>query len=177
MICPSCKGENAPRALQCAHCRAALPKADDRVGPHPDQEDRTIDGPAPSARPRPQEGPNVSILSKTPSETFAVGELSEGQTKELIPAGEFFDVAIALVAIDTNLELVGREKVYELGEDGSAKIHPLPPDKRGSSNTGPNDKQKLKSKNFTGTLYLHSRTYSGLLTLSWDSTGCQSLLM
>jgi hypothetical protein len=29
------------------------------------------------------------------AETFAVSELSEGQTKELIPAGEFFDVAIA----------------------------------------------------------------------------------
>jgi serine/threonine protein kinase/tetratricopeptide (TPR) repeat protein len=74
MICPSCKGENAPRALQCAHCGAALPKADDRLGPHPDQEDRTIDGPAPSARPRPQEGPNVSILSKTPSGTLPAGE-------------------------------------------------------------------------------------------------------
>jgi eukaryotic-like serine/threonine-protein kinase len=74
MICPSCKGENAPRALQCAHCGAALPKGDDRFGPHQDQEDRTIDGPAPSARPRPQEGPNVSILSKTPSGTLPAGE-------------------------------------------------------------------------------------------------------
>jgi eukaryotic-like serine/threonine-protein kinase len=74
MICPSCKGENAPRALQCAHCGAALPKADDRLGPHLDQEDRTIDGPAPSARPRPQESPNVSILSKTPSGTLPAGE-------------------------------------------------------------------------------------------------------
>jgi hypothetical protein len=62
------------------------------------------------------------------AETFAVGELSEGQTKELIPAGKFFDVAIALVAIDANLKLVGREKVHELREDGSAKIHPLPPE-------------------------------------------------
>jgi eukaryotic-like serine/threonine-protein kinase len=74
MICPSCKGENAPRALQCAHCGAALPKADDRLGPHLAQEDRTIDGPAPSARARPQESPNVSILSKTPSGTLPAGE-------------------------------------------------------------------------------------------------------
>jgi hypothetical protein len=62
------------------------------------------------------------------AETFAVGELSEGQTKELIPAGEFFDVAIALVAIDANLKLVGREEIHELREDGSAKIHSLPPE-------------------------------------------------
>ena len=62
------------------------------------------------------------------AETFAIGELSEGQTKELIPAGEFFDVAIALVAIDANLKLVGREEIHELREDGSAKIHSLPPE-------------------------------------------------
>jgi hypothetical protein len=61
-------------------------------------------------------------------ETFAIGELNEGQTKELIPAGKFFDVAIALVAIDANLKLIGREEVHELREDGSAKIHSLPPE-------------------------------------------------
>jgi hypothetical protein len=48
------------------------------------------------------------------AETFAVGELSEGQTKKLIPAGEFFDVAIALVAIDANLKLLGGEEFHEL---------------------------------------------------------------
>src|SRR5450755_2074868 len=39
------------------------------------------------------------------AENFAAGELSEAQTKELIPAGKFFDVAIALVAINANLKL------------------------------------------------------------------------
>jgi hypothetical protein len=65
------------------------------------------------------------------AEAFAVGELSKGQTKELIPAGEIFDVAIALVLIDTNLKLVGGEEVHELREDGSAKIHLLPPEQAG----------------------------------------------
>jgi hypothetical protein len=65
------------------------------------------------------------------AETFAVGELSKGQTKELIPAGEIFDVAIALVSIDANLKLVGREEIHELGENGSAKIHLLPPEQVG----------------------------------------------
>ena len=35
-------------------------------------------------------------------ETFAIGELSKGQTEELIPSGEIFDVAIALVPIDAS---------------------------------------------------------------------------
>jgi hypothetical protein len=65
------------------------------------------------------------------AETFAVGELSKGQTKELIPAGEIFDVAIALVSIDANLKLVGGEEVHELRKDGAAKIHLLPPEQAG----------------------------------------------
>src|SRR6266853_1114702 len=65
------------------------------------------------------------------AETFAVGELSKGQTEELIPAGEIFDVAIALVAIDANLKRVGWEEVHKLRKDGSAKIHLLPPEHAG----------------------------------------------
>jgi hypothetical protein len=62
------------------------------------------------------------------AKTFAIGDLSKGQTKELIPAGEIFDVTIALVPIDTNLKLVGWEKVHELRENGSALVHLLPPE-------------------------------------------------
>jgi hypothetical protein len=40
-----------------------------------------------------------------------IGELGEEQTKELIPTGEVLDVTIALVAIDANLKLVGREEI------------------------------------------------------------------
>ena len=36
------------------------------------------------------------------AETIAVGDVSEGPIKELIPAGESFDVAIELVAIVEN---------------------------------------------------------------------------
>ena len=62
------------------------------------------------------------------AQIFPVGELSEGQKKELIPAGEYSDSAIALVAISGNLKLVGREEVHEMRKAGSAKIHPLPPE-------------------------------------------------
>jgi len=41
------------------------------------------------------------------AEAFAIGGLSKSQTEELIPAGEIFDVAIALVALDANLKLLG----------------------------------------------------------------------
>jgi hypothetical protein len=66
------------------------------------------------------------------AETFAIGELGKGQAKELIPAGKIFDVAIALVSIDTNLKLVGGEEVHELRKNGSAKIHLLPPEQAGT---------------------------------------------
>ena len=62
------------------------------------------------------------------AEAFAVGELREGQRKERISAGEFFGVTIALVAVDANLELLGREKVDELRENGLTKIRAQPPE-------------------------------------------------
>ena len=62
------------------------------------------------------------------AKTFAVGELSKGQGKKLIPTRELLDVTIALVSIDANLKLVGREKFRELRKDGSTKIHRLPPE-------------------------------------------------
>mgnify|MGYP001328468049 FL=1 len=65
------------------------------------------------------------------AKTFAVGELSKGQTQELIPAGEILDVAIAVVTIDAKLKLVGRKQVHQLRENGSAKIHQLPPEQAG----------------------------------------------
>jgi hypothetical protein len=65
------------------------------------------------------------------AEAFAISELGKGQTEELIPAGEIFDVAIALVPIDANLKLVGGEEVLELRGNGSALIHPLPPEQTG----------------------------------------------
>ena len=65
------------------------------------------------------------------AETFAIGELSKDQTKELVPARKLFDVAIALVAIDANLKLVSGKELHELRENRSAQIHPLPPERSG----------------------------------------------
>ncbi len=65
------------------------------------------------------------------AEAFAIGELSEGQTEELIPTGEIFDVAIALVPIDANLKLVGWEELHELRENSSSLVHLLPPEQAG----------------------------------------------
>src|SRR5439155_4339671 len=65
------------------------------------------------------------------AETFAIGELSKRQTKELLPAREIFDVAIALVPLDANLKLVGGEEVHELRENRSALVHLQSPEQAG----------------------------------------------
>jgi hypothetical protein len=61
------------------------------------------------------------------AQAAAISELSEQQAKELIPTREVLDVTIALVAIDANLKLVGREEIQKLSENTAAKIHLLPP--------------------------------------------------
>ena len=90
MICPSCKGENPALAIRCRHCEAVLQasgtvKSEDsgkrssgesdsnplaNIPPStrwdPDA-DRRIDSPVLSAGSQAKEGPNVSIISKTPS--------------------------------------------------------------------------------------------------------------
>ena len=65
------------------------------------------------------------------AEAFAIGELSKGQTEKLIPTGEIFDVAIALVPIDANLKLVGWEELHELRENSSSLVHLRPPEQAG----------------------------------------------
>jgi len=65
------------------------------------------------------------------AQAAAIGQLSEQQTKELIPTREVFDVTIALIAIDTKLKLVSREEIQELRENTAAKIHGLPPARAG----------------------------------------------
>src|SRR5580704_10148279 len=90
MICPSCKENNPALAVRCGYCGAVLdpskagkameshvPEAPKDGGDKPNQSsgsrpssrmdrqiDRTIDS---VAGPRAQDGPGVSILSKTPS--------------------------------------------------------------------------------------------------------------
>jgi hypothetical protein len=61
------------------------------------------------------------------AETRALGQLSESQTEELIPAREIFHVTIAMVLIDAELEPVGRDELHQLGENRSAAVHGLPP--------------------------------------------------
>jgi serine/threonine protein kinase/tetratricopeptide (TPR) repeat protein/TolB-like protein len=91
MICPSCKGENPPLALRCALCQVALPvpsadsavqapdalaaggdsskkpSSESRPTPRSAQGDLTIENAPGPGHARKEEGPGVSILSKTPS--------------------------------------------------------------------------------------------------------------
>src|SRR5712664_4095242 len=100
MICPSCKGENPADAVRCGHCGAVLefppvgktvdsrdpgapldggdkpkPSSESRPSYRVDrQDDRTIDSAAHSGGSRSQDGPGVSILSKTPSGSFPMDD-------------------------------------------------------------------------------------------------------
>jgi hypothetical protein len=65
------------------------------------------------------------------AQTPPISELSEGQTEELVPTREAFDITIALVAVDTKLKLIGWDEVEQLRKNGSAKIHQLSPEKGG----------------------------------------------
>jgi hypothetical protein len=78
------------------------------------------------------------------AETFAISELSKGQTEELIPAGEIFDVAIALVPIDANLKLVSGEEFHELRENGSALVIYCLRSKLENSRMAPKERQKIE---------------------------------
>ncbi len=64
-------------------------------------------------------------------QSFLVNGTDSIWRESVIAAGEIFDVAIALVPIDANLKLVGGEEFHELREDGSALVHPLPPEQAG----------------------------------------------
>jgi hypothetical protein len=57
------------------------------------------------------------------AQTFPPGQLREGQTDELVPAGELGDFAVAAVAGDAALELLGMNPIQELGEDLFSRIH------------------------------------------------------
>jgi hypothetical protein len=58
------------------------------------------------------------------SKALAVGQLRKSHGQILIAAGEASMVRISAIALDALLELVGRQMIQELGEDGLSGIHP-----------------------------------------------------
>ena len=57
------------------------------------------------------------------AQTFAPGQLGEGQHEELFVGGQFADAEVAVVTGDTLVELVFGQEVEELGEDGATFVH------------------------------------------------------
>ncbi len=53
------------------------------------------------------------------AETFPEGKLCKGQAEELVQTGEALDLVVAGVALHTGAKSVQRQKIHELGEDGS----------------------------------------------------------
>jgi len=64
--------------------------------------------------------------------------------RRLIPAGEIFDVAIALVAIDANLKLVSGEVVHELRENVRPWFIHCLRSKLESSRMAPKENEKIE---------------------------------
>jgi hypothetical protein len=110
------------------------------------------------------------------AETFAISEWSKGLTKETDLAGEFFDKAIFLVSIDTNFKLVGREEVYKLRENRSAKIHLLPREQTRSSKMVTSEASNRDRKNSRRPLdsFNQAVTTTAQIRLSWDRTVTES---
>ena len=57
------------------------------------------------------------------AETFAIRQLSEGQTKELIETREALDLVVAVITTNTLSEFVEGEEVHNLRKDGRRGIH------------------------------------------------------
>jgi serine/threonine protein kinase/tetratricopeptide (TPR) repeat protein/TolB-like protein len=113
MICPSCQGDNPALAVRCHLCGAALERpelnrdsasyeagapSDQRhqskssLGSQPPirfdrQADQTMDSAAPIAGSLGQEGPGVSILSKTPSGAAPLNDRTMDSSSPSAPAG------------------------------------------------------------------------------------------
>ncbi len=59
------------------------------------------------------------------AETFAPGQLGEGQNEKLLISGKFADAEVATVTGDTLVEFVFGQAVQELGENGATFIHKI----------------------------------------------------
>jgi hypothetical protein len=57
------------------------------------------------------------------AQTFAISQLGEGQTEELIPTREAADFVVAAIAGDATLELLRMNPVEQLSQDELAVVH------------------------------------------------------
>jgi hypothetical protein len=57
---------------------------------------------------------------------LAVGQLSEGHDSKLIETCEAFDAEVALILLDTLMEVPQRHEVHDLGEDERSCVHRNP---------------------------------------------------
>jgi hypothetical protein len=57
------------------------------------------------------------------AEAFAIGELSEAETEELVPAGESAITGIAAITCDAFLKFLIWNMQHQLRENRSAKVH------------------------------------------------------
>lgn len=61
------------------------------------------------------------------AEVFAIGELSESEANRMIPGGEVFDAAMALIPLGADLQLVTGNDLHVMRGNQSALTHRVPP--------------------------------------------------
>ena len=57
------------------------------------------------------------------SQAFTVTELSEHQSKKLVPAGEMLDITVTVILVNKTAELVIVQKLYQLSEYIFVLVH------------------------------------------------------
>ena len=57
------------------------------------------------------------------SQALTVAELSEHQSKKLVPAGEMLDITVTVILVNKTAELVIVQKLYQLGEYIFVLVH------------------------------------------------------
>ena len=57
------------------------------------------------------------------SKRLAIGQLRKEHHQELVPAGKVSDTSVAIVALDTLVELVAGKQVEQLSENEASGVH------------------------------------------------------
>jgi hypothetical protein len=57
------------------------------------------------------------------AETFTASQLGERHCQELLPTGQMSDTPVAVVAMDESIEIIMRNELEELSENGLSLVH------------------------------------------------------
>src|SRR6267378_5847173 len=108
------------------------------------------------------------------AQAFAPGELGEGQTEKLIPAGEALHFVIATVTFHAATEFHQRKKIHHLSKNRSATVHAaLPSQLRSGCRVAVNSN---RFRSFSSPNPVFAVPYGLSRYQHWDSIDARSLI-